>query len=88
MQVSEEFTTKRKRVEFLNTIGQSLWSNFRIKLDLVALYSVDSAAVPELIRLASLLQSATQVQAFISGPSGRLNLPMKNRTPSAQSLSL
>ncbi|BDA46573.1 Clusterin-associated protein 1 [Coccomyxa sp. Obi] len=61
VQVPEDISTQKKRVEFLSTIGQSLWNNFHIKLDLVALYSADSAAVPELIRLASLLQSATQI---------------------------
>ena len=57
-------------MDFLNSIGQSLRSNFHIKLDLVALYSADSAAAHELIRLASLLQSAAQVQA-VTRPSGR-----------------
>ncbi len=57
-------------MDFLNSIGQSLRSNFHIKLDLVALYSAGSAAAHELIRLASLLQSAAQVQA-VTRPSGR-----------------
>ena len=61
-EVSDDIGTKGKRVRFLKAIGQSLSSHYGVILDLVALYSADSAAVPELLKLAALLQSAHKVR--------------------------
>jgi ABC-type transporter Mla MlaB component len=64
--VSEDISTKKKRVNFLKTIGQGLKSCYSIDLDLTALSSADGAAVPELLKLAHMLQSARKVHtAFL-----------------------
>ncbi len=60
--MSDDIGTKGKRVRFLKAIGQSLSSHYGVILDVVALYSADNAAVPELLKLGSLLQAAHKVQ--------------------------
>lgn len=59
--MSEDISTKKKRVNFLKTIGQGLKNCYSIDLDLTALYSADGAAVPELLKLGHMLQSARKV---------------------------
>mmetsp|Transcript_40394 Transcript_40394/g.53173 ORF Transcript_40394/g.53173 Transcript_40394/m.53173 type:complete len:446 (-) Transcript_40394:285-1622(-) len=63
--ISDIIDTETDRVEFLTSICQNLASKAHLKLNAKRLYSADGYAVKELLKLATLLYSASKVQAAI-----------------------
>lgn len=60
--ISDDISTERARVEFLKSIVQVLLSKARVKLNIKMLYRADGFAVKELLKVASLLYESIRTQ--------------------------
>lgn len=58
--ISDEISTEKDRVDFLQNVAQVMLTKARTKLNIKKLYAADGLAVKELLKIASLLYKATQ----------------------------
>lgn len=58
--ISDEISTEKERVDFLQAVAQVMLTKARTKLNIRKLYAADGLAVKELLKIASLLYKATQ----------------------------
>ncbi|KAL6750413.1 Clusterin-associated protein-1-domain-containing protein [Haematococcus lacustris] len=62
--IADEISTETDRVKFLQSVAQVMLTKARMKLNIKKLYSADSLAVKELLKVASLLYKATEKAAI------------------------
>lgn len=58
--ITDDISTEADRVKFLQQVAQIMLTKARMKLNIKKLYSADGLAVKELLKVASLLNKATE----------------------------